>query len=282
MIPHYILRREVAALEHELNADLENISMWCKSNKMATNTAKTHSMLVTTWQKRIHLEKKDMDVHYEGNTLQNSEAEKVLGVTIDQHLNWNQHVFTVHSKVSQALYVFRKIKSHLPYRYRIMFYNAFIQPHFDYCSIVWSTTSGFNMNRLLKLQKRAARLILECPWRTRSENMFKQLKWMPLADRIEFRKMTMVYKAKHQLCPAYITDMFQEVNAVHSRTTRNAVQRNMYPITFAKLEALNKTFKHASTRSWNMLPTYIREAPSVHSFKKLYCDNYFSNRQITE
>ncbi len=186
-------KRTVVELEHELNADLENISMWCKSNKMATNTAKTHSMLVTTWQKRIHLEKKDMDV-----TLQNSEAEKVLGVTIDQHLNWNQHVFTVHSKVSQALYVFRKIKSHLPYRYRIMFYNAFIQPHFDYCSIVWSTTSGFNMNRLLKLQKRAARLILECPWRTRSENMFKQLKWMPLADRIEFTKMTMVYKAKHQ------------------------------------------------------------------------------------
>ncbi len=92
----------------------------------------------------------------------------------------------------------------------------------------------------------------------------------------------LLYKAKHQRCPAYITDMFQEVNAVHSRTTRNAVQRNMYPITFAKLEALNKTFKHASTRSWNMLPTYIREAPSVHSFKKLYCDNYFSNRQITE
>ncbi len=150
------------------------------------------------------------------------------------------------------------------------------------CSIVWSTTSGYNMMRLIKLQKRAARLILECPVRTSSEDTFSELKWMTLPERIKFRKLTMVYKAIHHQCPAYITEMFQGVNAVHSRTTRNAEEGNLYPTTFAKLEALNKTFKHSSIEAWNTLPTHIKEAQSVHSFKRLYSDYYFGNRQIAE
>ncbi len=275
-------KKTVEELERELNVDLENISAWCKSNKMATNTTKTHSMLVTTWQKLLHLDKKEMEVYYEGQKLENSESEKVLGVIIDKHLTWNKHVGNVHSKVSQALYAFRKIKSHLPHRHRKMYYNAFIQPHFDYCSIVWSTTSGYNMKRLIKLQKRAARLILECPVRTSSDDTFSTLKWMTLPERIKFRKLTMVYKAIHHLCPAYISEMFQGVNSVHSRTTRNAEEGNLYPTTFAKLETLNKTFKHSSIEAWNSLPTHIKEAQSVHSFKRLYSDYYFGNRQIAE
>ncbi len=48
---------------------------------------------------------------------------------------------------------FRRIKPFLPTDARIKFCNAFILPHFDYCSKVWSSA---NLDLLFKLQKRTA------------------------------------------------------------------------------------------------------------------------------
>ena len=41
-----------------------------------------------------------------------------------------------------------------------MFYNAYVQPHFDYCNTVWSNTSSENINKISKLQRRACKLNL--------------------------------------------------------------------------------------------------------------------------
>ena len=43
---------------------------------MAINSSKTHSMLVTTWQKKIHLNKTELDLEYKGSLLESSDSEK--------------------------------------------------------------------------------------------------------------------------------------------------------------------------------------------------------------
>jgi putative component of membrane protein insertase Oxa1/YidC/SpoIIIJ protein YidD len=44
---------------------------------------------------------------------------------------------------------------------RILFYNAYILPHLDYCCSIWGDCSKYLLESLLKLQKRAARIILD-------------------------------------------------------------------------------------------------------------------------
>jgi hypothetical protein len=39
--------------------------------------------------------------------------------------------------------------------------NIFILPLIDYCCVVWGNCSNKGLNRILKLQKRTARLILD-------------------------------------------------------------------------------------------------------------------------
>ena len=41
-----------------------------------------------------------------------------------------------------------------------MFYNAYVKPHFEYCSTVWNNTSSGNIYKITKLQRRACKLIL--------------------------------------------------------------------------------------------------------------------------
>jgi hypothetical protein len=41
-----------------------------------------------------------------------------------------------------------------------LYYNGYLLPLIDYCSVVWGNTNKVNLEKILKLQKRAARIIL--------------------------------------------------------------------------------------------------------------------------
>ena len=64
-------------------------------------------------------------------------------------------------KVSQRIAVLKKIKRNLPLAERKLYFNALIEPIMLYGSCAWYTASGENVNRISKLQKRAARVILD-------------------------------------------------------------------------------------------------------------------------
>ncbi len=52
-----------------------------------------------------------------------------------------------------------------------------------------------------------------------SKDMICSLKWMPMHDRIAFRKATMVYKIVNDLAPNYMKYMFTYVRDSCSHTT---------------------------------------------------------------
>ena len=75
-------------------------------------------------------------------------------------------------------------------------------PHLDYCVTVWGDCS--DLNKLTRLQKQAARIILDCHYLTPSKDMFCKLKWLPMKDWVKYRKATMTFKAINGNAPDYI------------------------------------------------------------------------------
>jgi hypothetical protein len=67
-------------------------------------------------------------------------------------------------------------------------------PLIDYCCVVWGACSNEGLNRILKLQKRTARLILDQDSIAPSESLFKQLGWMSIEQRIKHYKDLLVSK----------------------------------------------------------------------------------------
>ena len=57
-------------------------------------------------------------------------------------------------------------------------------------NIIISSSSGnttnANLTRLIKLQKRAARMILKADFMTSSEQVFKELNWLPFQKRVQY------------------------------------------------------------------------------------------------
>ena len=86
-----------------------------------------------------------------------------------------------------------------------MFYQGYILPLIDYGSKTWGTTTITNIERLSKLQKLAARIILQVDYITPSTTMFCELGWQSIHKKLLYNKAVLTYKEINNMTPAYIS-----------------------------------------------------------------------------
>ena len=70
------------------------------------------------------------------------------------------------------------------------------------------------------------RIILDidhADYNTRSSDLFCELEWMPLIDRIKYLRATQVYKCFKGLSPPDLQQLFTPVSNIHNHNTRSAV-----------------------------------------------------------
>ena len=102
---------------------------------------------------------------------------KTLGIVIDEKLLWKNQIDEITTKVSGGIGMLRRMKAYVPQEALKRVYNALIMPHFDYCSLVWDNCSKYLLDKLQKLQNRAARVISGKSYETRSSEILKYLGW---------------------------------------------------------------------------------------------------------
>jgi hypothetical protein len=129
---------------------------------MVLNPATSKSMLITTRQKP-QLQPLFIDLSVDGNTITQVSNHKHLGVIIDDKFRWDAHVDYLCKVLGRNLYLLSKLQSVFTQEARKLFYNAHIQSHLDYASVVWDGTSDAIFKRLNSLYRRAAKLIYPDP-----------------------------------------------------------------------------------------------------------------------
>ena len=103
-----------------------------------------------------------------------------------------------------------------------IFYKSFILPLNDYGCNTWSATTSSNIERISKLQKRAARIILQAEYLTPSSLMFDELGWLSIPRRLMYNKALLTFKALNKLTPAYISDLLKPMSETHSLSLRSS------------------------------------------------------------
>jgi hypothetical protein len=87
----------------------------------------------------------------------------------------------------------------------VLIYNSLIQPHFDYCSVIWDNLAKDIGQKIQRMQNRAARIITGFDYYTRSFEILRSLNWTNLEDRraLQFKKL--MYKTANNMVPSYLT-----------------------------------------------------------------------------
>ena len=95
-------------IERSLNEDLNTINKWCILNNMLINTTKTTCMLIGTAQK-IATVTNELNINLEKQFVKNVNTQKLLGIFIDNNLNWKEQVDHICKNINSRLFLLSKI-----------------------------------------------------------------------------------------------------------------------------------------------------------------------------
>ena len=175
------------------------VSDWVNSNLMTLNCKKTKRMNIYSMRKFNDLDR--LEVKANNQEIEEVKSFKLLGVYIDCQLLWEDQISNIFLITSKRLFLLKRIRQNLPLHSRIMFYNALINPHLLYCCTIRGNASNERLNDLLKLQKRAARIILQTSTDTPSVILFQKRGCIPILNQIKMRKLLIVFNILKNKAP---------------------------------------------------------------------------------
>ena len=106
------------------------------------------------------------------------------------------------------LWLLSQISSYLSVKDRLSFYYAYIRPHFDYCSVIWGSSTCSNTDKITKLQRRARKLILRNGY-SNLEEAQNHLNMLSFSESVFLQKAKVMYKVLNNIAPEYLTDLFK-------------------------------------------------------------------------
>ena len=90
--------------------------------------------------------------------LKKTTTKKLLGITIDEHLNFNEHLTNVCQRASRKINALSTVSSFLSYQRNKVMSNSFISRQFSYCPLIWMFSSIRSYRKINKLHERSLRL----------------------------------------------------------------------------------------------------------------------------
>ena len=254
----YYAAKNIDLVKSNLQTDLVNISEWLCANKLSLHIGKTNCMVVGS-VKKVKDKNHELNLMLNNENVEQTDNVKYLGVHLDENLKFDEHVDKLVGKINRGLGILKRSSFVVEKDSLLTIYNTIILPHFDYCAVVWGSCNDTLITRLQRLQNRAMRIILKCPFRTHISTMLNDLNWMCLRQRIFYLQCVWMWKVNHGLVPEYLSSKFK-TNSSYSTRFSNS---NNYFVEICN----HKSFKYTGTRAWNSLPPKIKSLENIDSFK---------------
>ena len=105
---HHELNTLIKILNHELTL----VNNWFLVNRLSLNLNKTNYILFTHRQRKIDYNK--ISISFSNCHISRVTHAKFLGVVIDQHLSWNNHITLTEGKIAKTVGVLARLKYALP------------------------------------------------------------------------------------------------------------------------------------------------------------------------
>ena len=147
----YNIGRNVHALLDNLLIDTSVLLKWFEDNFFKLNADKC-KLIVTNHDD-------DVTINVGGETIIGQKSVKLLGVKLDNKLDFNEHITDLCKKANSKLHALARISHFISEDKLRVLMKAFIESQFSYCPLVWMFHSRTINNRINALHEKALRLV---------------------------------------------------------------------------------------------------------------------------
>ena len=139
---------EYEDVKAELMLNVDKIIEWFQDNHMKVNPDKFQYIV---FGKVVN----PNTFLINGNVVRPEERVKLLGVYIDNKLNFGHHVSHICQKAGKQVKVLGRLNRVLNESNKLLLYSSFISCYFNYCCVLWYFCNNSYILKIEKLQEKA-------------------------------------------------------------------------------------------------------------------------------
>ena len=164
--------------------------------------------------------RRNVDLDICGEKVEQSQSIKILGVNLDENLNFRDHIGSVCKKVGGMIGILRRIipVNLIPLNAKLLLYKSAITPHLTYCHLVSHFCTASDSRKLERLQERALRLVYNTSTES-YDTLLKRAKLTTLQNRRLQDILILMFKVKNKLTMNQIADIFN-INEENTNSKR--------------------------------------------------------------
>jgi len=137
---------------------MTQLHQWFKSNKLTLNAEKSNFVVFRS--KRKNLTNIPDQLQFENQKIDRKNSVKYLGVTLDEHLTWNEHILDLCNKLKRHFKTFYCIRRYLNKEQVKSIYYALIYSHIKYGITVYGSASKNLIAKIQTLQNKLFKVLL--------------------------------------------------------------------------------------------------------------------------
>ena len=237
-----------------LENENEILIKWFSDNYFKANPDKFHLL--------ISNHSNNLTIKVEKEIVECCSSVKLLGVTIDNELKFDEHVSKLCKKASQKLHALARVSNYMSQDKLRMLMKAFIESQFGYCPLVWMFHSRKLNNRINRLHERALRLVYKDSLLT-FEDLLQKDNSFSIHHRNLQKLATEIYKVKNNLSPTIMEGIFLIREIPYDLRNKNPFQSGKVRTVFNGTE----TISFRGPKTWDIVPEDIKKSISLMEFK---------------
>lgn len=241
-------------LKNKVETDFVKIMKFFDSKLLTVNFTKTYFMPFCSYQSTLPMYDSIKIILDEGEVFITKKNNlKYLGVIMDCHLKWNEHIDYVTKKIRSLIPIFKNINKILHDDQIKIVYSALVESHLNYGITAWGGVLDQHLRKLQVAQKYILKVMAKKTYTFPTDALYKETKTLDIRQLYCIRTLIKQYKKTSEL--AHHTHSYQ------TRHKKNAV------LPKTKKSILQRSFKYIGPKLYNYIPESIKTLP-FHIFKK--------------
>ena len=252
----------INVLVDNIEACIKDVKDWMYLNKLKLNQDKTEIIICNP--KKFDISINNIQCGDESICFSNSG--KNLGVILDDKLSMSEHILSISRSIYCEIRRMKQISNFVSSECSLKkIASSFILSRLDYCNSLFINLPKKDIYQLQKLQNYAARTILKRPIREHATPMLKELHWLPIHARIEYKVAILIFKCLNGLAPSYLSNMISIYSPSRALRSANSLLLTHSSSNYKRLG--DRAFSVYAPCLWNRLPLHLRKINNLNSFK---------------
>ena len=201
----YACSSDLDSVIFKLQKNTEKFFRWFYNNNLISNAEKCNLIAST---------KKNLEIQVSSCLIRNADSVKLLGIHLNNDLNFDYHVIQLCKKASKELHALARIAKYIDINKRRMLMKAFVFSQFSYCPLIWMFHSRKMEQRITSIHKRALKLVYQDSTDLTFQELLAKDKSVSVHQENLQLQATEIFKSKTGTSPEQMNSIFHFVEGL--------------------------------------------------------------------